>query len=141
MVGLSLAILLQWYDFGCTYCLCLDDSWLVHSLDHLYSRTDLGYTRNCSRQLKQSWPNINQALSLKTVTGGINGGVISETTLKSLDYRRDYLFLLSLFLHNTKPVARQVFCWHHLHHSHDILICVAFNDLILILFFRKRCSC
>ncbi|CAI0388569.1 unnamed protein product [Linum tenue] len=63
-----------------------------------------------SRHLQQplnELPSINQASSRKKLTGGINGGVINEVTLKSLDYRRDFLFPLSLLLHNTRPVGRQ----------------------------------
>ncbi|CAN1845088.1 hypothetical protein LINPERHAP1_LOCUS37715 [Linum perenne] len=52
-------------------------------------------------------PSISQALSRKKLTGGINGGVINEDTLKSLDYKRDFLYPLSLLLHNTRPVGRQ----------------------------------
>ncbi|KAM7254037.1 hypothetical protein ACFE04_031719 [Oxalis oulophora] len=56
---------------------------------------------------QQSHAYTSHALLRKKITGGINGGVINEATLKSLDFKRDYLFPLSLFLHNTRPVGRQ----------------------------------
>ncbi|CAI9095531.1 OLC1v1031512C1 [Oldenlandia corymbosa var. corymbosa] len=43
----------------------------------------------------------------KRITGGMNGGLINDVTLKSLDFRRDFLFPLSLLLHNTRPVGRE----------------------------------
>ncbi|CAA2974478.1 transmembrane [Olea europaea subsp. europaea] len=49
----------------------------------------------------------SHALSRKKITGGINGGLIDESTLKLLGYRRDYLFPFSLLLHNTRSVGRQ----------------------------------
>lgn len=53
---------------------------------------------------------MSQLLSRKKMTGGINGGVISDATLTSLEYKRDFLFPFSLLLHNTRPVGRQVIC-------------------------------
>lgn len=47
-------------------------------------------------------------LSRKKITKGFNGGIINEATLKSLCYRRDFLFPFSLLLLNTRPVGRQV---------------------------------
>lgn len=58
--------------------------------------------------MQQNWPFVGHALSVKRITGGINGGLINHTTLRSLDYKRDFLFPLSLLLHNTRPVGRQV---------------------------------
>ncbi|KAL2472142.1 hypothetical protein Adt_40278 [Abeliophyllum distichum] len=49
----------------------------------------------------------SHALSRKKITGGINGGLIDEATLKLLGYRRDFFFPFSLLLHNTRPVGRQ----------------------------------
>lgn len=48
----------------------------------------------------------------KITTKGFNGGIVNEATLKSLGYRRDFLFPFSLLLLNTRPVGRQVlgFC-------------------------------
>jgi len=51
---------------------------------------------------------MSNSLSLKRITGGINGGLINDATLKSLDFKRDFLFPLSLLLCNTRPVGRQV---------------------------------
>lgn len=62
------------------------------------------------KTLKQpllSHPCTSYALSRKRFTGGVNGGLINDTTLKSLDFRRDYLFPFSLLLQNTRPVGRQ----------------------------------
>lgn len=47
-------------------------------------------------------------LSRKKITKGFNGGIINKVTLKSLDYKRDFLFPFSLLLLNTRPVGRQV---------------------------------
>ncbi|KAF7810029.1 uncharacterized protein G2W53_036772 [Senna tora] len=59
------------------------------------------------KQLQHSWPYMSNSLSLKRITGGINGGLINDATLKSLDFKRDFLFPLSLLLCNTRPVGRQ----------------------------------
>src|SRR5262245_44772357 len=50
----------------------------------------------------------SQLLSRKRITAGTNGGLINEISLKSLDFKRDYLFPFSLLLHNTRPVGREV---------------------------------
>ncbi|KAH9776795.1 Ephrin rec like domain-containing protein [Citrus sinensis] len=60
-----------------------------------------------SRKQQQSWLHTNQSLSLKKITGGINGGLINHTTVKYLEFKRDFLFPVSLLLHNTRPVGRQ----------------------------------
>ncbi|KAJ4759142.1 ephrin type-B receptor [Rhynchospora pubera] len=65
---------------------------------------------NVSRQvwLNQSQPqSMSNRFSRKRLTGGVNGGIINEGTLGSLDYRRDYLFPLSLLLQNTRPIGFQ----------------------------------
>ncbi|CAL9044534.1 unnamed protein product [Musa banksii] len=59
------------------------------------------------KPLQQSQPCTSHTMSCKKLTGGVNGGIINEVTLKSLDYRRDYLFPLSLLLQNTRPVGFQ----------------------------------
>lgn len=61
-----------------------------------------------SRKQQQSWLYTNQSLSLKKITGGINGGLINHTTVKYLEFKRDFLFPVSLLLHNTRPVGPQV---------------------------------
>lgn len=75
---------------------------------HLYSRKDTAVARKSLKQLQKSQPHTSHALSRKRITGGINGGLINDATLKSLDFRRDFLFPFSLLLHNTGPVGRQV---------------------------------
>ncbi|XP_021813378.1 uncharacterized protein LOC110756280 isoform X1 [Prunus avium] len=75
--------------------------------DNELPRSNAACTRKCSKQMQQSWPFVGHALSVKRITGGINGGLINLTTLRSLDYKRDFLFPLSLLLHNTRPVGRQ----------------------------------
>lgn len=70
------------------------------------------YLRNATaaaqktQQLNQSSLS-SHVLSRKKISGGINGGLINEATVKSLDYRKDFLFPFSLFLHNTRPVGRE----------------------------------
>lgn len=59
------------------------------------------------KQPQQSQPYMTHALCRKRIMGGINGGLINDVTLKSLDFRRDFLFPFSLLLHNTRPVGRQ----------------------------------
>lgn len=68
----------------------------------------MAHGRKNVKQLQHSWPYISNSLSLKRITGGINGGLVNDATLKSLDFRRDFLFPLSLLLCNTRPVGRQV---------------------------------
>nr|XP_048319674.1 uncharacterized protein LOC107405408 [Ziziphus jujuba var. spinosa] len=71
-------------------------------------RTNSANASKYPKQSQQSWPYMGQALFLKRKTGGgINGGLINDITLKSLDFKRDYLFPFSLLLHNTRPVSRQ----------------------------------
>ncbi|XP_074269772.1 uncharacterized protein LOC141592825 [Silene latifolia] len=48
----------------------------------------------------------SQALSRRT-NGLINGAIINEATLKSLEFRKDYFFPFSVFLRNTRPVGSQ----------------------------------
>ncbi|XP_057487508.1 uncharacterized protein LOC130773578 [Actinidia eriantha] len=59
-----------------------------------------------SQKLHQS-QYTSHALSRKKISGGINGGLINDATVKSLDVRKDFLFPLSLLLHNTRPVGRE----------------------------------
>lgn len=73
-----------------------------------YARTHAAFARTTFKQSQQSLPSIGHALSIKKITGGINGGLINDATLKSLEFRRDFLFPLSLILHNTRPIGRQV---------------------------------
>lgn len=82
-----------------------------------YTRTDAASARTNTKQSQQSLSFIGHALSIKKITGGINGGIINDSTLRSLDYRRDYLFPFSLLLHNTRPVGRQVKSFVPLLHS------------------------
>ncbi|PON48406.1 MraZ [Trema orientale] len=70
-------------------------------------RNNAAFARTTFKQSQQSLPYVGHALSIKKITGGINGGLINETTLKSLDFRRDFLFPVSLIVHNTRPVGRQ----------------------------------
>ncbi|WCJ20729.1 hypothetical protein M5689_002944 [Euphorbia peplus] len=83
----------------------------LHSLDHsdfMDSSNDECMRKSntsSSKSLKQ--PYMSQVLSRKKMTGGINGGVINDATLASLEYKRDFVFPFSLLLHNTRPVGRQ----------------------------------
>ncbi|CAN1146133.1 hypothetical protein LINPERHAP2_LOCUS15073 [Linum perenne] len=86
------------------------NSWESDKSDRINSKKPRDNGSCTSKVLKQPMdelPSISQALSRKKLTGGINGGVINEDTLKSLDYKRDFLYPLSLLLHNTRPVGRQ----------------------------------
>lgn len=58
--------------------------------------------------MQQSWPYVGHALSIKRITGGINGDLINVTTLRSMEYKKDFLFPLSLLMNNTRPIGRQV---------------------------------
>ncbi|KAK9716251.1 hypothetical protein RND81_06G221200 [Saponaria officinalis] len=58
------------------------------------------------RQLLQTQSYISQASSRRT-SGLITGTLINDDTLNSLQFRKDYLFPFSLFLHNTRPVGFQ----------------------------------
>lgn len=60
------------------------------------------------KQPQQSWPYSSHALPLKRITGGINGGLINDATLSSLEVKRDILFPVSLLLRNTRPIGREV---------------------------------
>ncbi|KAG0496836.1 hypothetical protein HPP92_001527 [Vanilla planifolia] len=60
-----------------------------------------------SKQIQQNQPSVNPLISRKRLTGGVSGGILNETTLKSLDYKRDYLFPFSLLLQNTRPMGLQ----------------------------------
>ncbi|KAL9387472.1 hypothetical protein Peur_020596 [Populus x canadensis] len=75
--------------------------------NHSYYRNNASCTSRSLKLLQQERPYLSQALSRKKMTGGINGGLLNEATLKSLDFKRDFLFPLSLLLHNTRPVGRQ----------------------------------
>lgn len=69
------------------------------------SRKNFAVTLQCSRQASQGQPCGSNAVSRKRLTGGVNGGVINEGTLKSLEYKRDYLFPFSLLLQNCRPIG------------------------------------
>ncbi|KAB1202689.1 hypothetical protein CJ030_MR8G012641 [Morella rubra] len=56
---------------------------------------------------QQPWACTSHALPLKRITGGINGGLINNTTVKFLDFKRDFAFPLYILLHNSRPVGRQ----------------------------------
>ncbi|XVF52441.1 hypothetical protein PTKIN_Ptkin05aG0018300 [Pterospermum kingtungense] len=70
-----------------------------------YQRKDAASSGKTLKQLQQPYP--THALSRKKITGGINGGLINDATLRSLEFKRDFLFPFSLLLHNTRPVGRQ----------------------------------
>ncbi|KAK1367713.1 MraZ [Heracleum sosnowskyi] len=58
-------------------------------------------------QPQSSQLHVSHALCQKKISFGTNGGIINDSTLKSLDFRKDFLFPPSLLLHNTRPVGRQ----------------------------------
>ncbi|PPD84480.1 hypothetical protein GOBAR_DD18560 [Gossypium barbadense] len=57
--------------------------------------------------LQQSWPYPTHALSRRKIIGGINGGLINDATVKSLEFKRDIFFPFSLLVHNTTPIGHQ----------------------------------
>lgn len=59
-------------------------------------------------QANQDQPCTSYTVSRKRLTGGVNGGIINEGTLNSLDYKRDYLFPFSLLLQNFRPIGYTV---------------------------------
>lgn len=69
------------------------------------SRKNFAVPLQGSKQANQEQPCTSYAVSRKRLTGGVSGGVINEETLKSLDYKRDYLFPFSLLLQNCKPIG------------------------------------
>ncbi|KAI0500676.1 hypothetical protein KFK09_018892 [Dendrobium nobile] len=79
----------------------------VHHADILDTRKNLPVSRKNTKQIQQTQTSVNPTISRKRLTGGVNGGVVNEATLKSLDYRRDYLFPFSLLLQNTRPIGLQ----------------------------------
>ncbi|KAM3263833.1 hypothetical protein P3L10_000827 [Capsicum annuum] len=73
-----------------------------------FSRKVPKIVRRTLKQPQESQQCSSHALlSRKKITGGMNGGLINDSTVKSLDFRRDYLFPCSLLLHNTRPVGRE----------------------------------
>lgn len=64
-----------------------------------------------TKQLQPSQSYTSHVLTRKRVAGGVNGGIINDISLKSLEFTRDYFFPFSLFLHNTRPTGRQVLCY------------------------------
>ncbi|GAV89383.1 hypothetical protein CFOL_v3_32800, partial [Cephalotus follicularis] len=80
---------------------------LFWSFTDLYSRGNAACVSKSLKQLQQRQPFMSHVLCRKKITGGINGGLINDATLKSLDFKRDFLFPLSLLLHNTRPVGHQ----------------------------------
>lgn len=93
-----------------------------------------------SKQLQQGQPSPSHTVS-KGLTGGVNGGIINEVTLKSLDYRRDYLFPLSLLLQNTRPVGFQVITFVFSTCAFAGQFGDASVKMKLDFCFRKCCSC
>ncbi|KAA8522109.1 hypothetical protein F0562_012577 [Nyssa sinensis] len=102
-----------YYQFGV---LVMVGNYSLHNLHHsdLSDRISDKCPRNVAtvaqkslKKPQQSQTYISHALSRKRISGGINGGLINDATLKSLDYRRDFLFPFSLLLHNTRPLGRQ----------------------------------
>ncbi|KAG8374639.1 hypothetical protein BUALT_Bualt10G0016900 [Buddleja alternifolia] len=71
------------------------------------SRNFAPVAQSSAKPTEESQVFTSHLLSRKKITGGFNGGIINETTLKSLGYKRNYLFPFSLLLLNTRPVGRQ----------------------------------
>ncbi|XP_051212959.1 uncharacterized protein [Lolium perenne] len=69
------------------------------------SRKKIAVPVQKSKQANQEQPCTSYAVSRKRLSGGVNGVVINEETLKSLDCKRDYLFPFSLLLQNCRPIG------------------------------------
>lgn len=65
------------------------------------SREDAASSTESLTQFDQSW----QSLSLKRITGVVNGGLINKANVGFLHYRWDFLYPLSLLLRNRKPIG------------------------------------
>ncbi|KAH6818003.1 MraZ [Perilla frutescens var. frutescens] len=63
--------------------------------------------QNSAKHAEESQVYTGSLLSRKKITKGFNGGIINESTLQALGYKRDFLFPFSLLLLNTRPVGRQ----------------------------------
>lgn len=69
------------------------------------SRKNVAVPLQDFNQANLDQPCTSYAVSRKRLTGGVNGGIINEGTLKSLHYKRDYLFPFSLLLRNSRPLG------------------------------------
>ncbi|MBA0718588.1 hypothetical protein Golax_006329 [Gossypium laxum] len=74
-----------------------------------YPRKDATSAGKSLEHLQQSWPYPTHALSRRKIIGGINGGLINDATVKSLEFKRDIFFPFSLLVHNTMPIGHQDF--------------------------------
>lgn len=95
----------------CTNFECLTFVDLIEAICFLLSpssRKVATFVQKSLLQPQASQLYMSHALCRKKITGGTNGGLINDATLKSLDVRKDFLFPLSLLFHNTRPVGRQV---------------------------------
>ncbi|PPR81078.1 hypothetical protein GOBAR_AA39637 [Gossypium barbadense] len=72
-----------------------------------YPRKDAASAGKSLEHLQQSWPYPTHALSRRKIIGGINGGLINDATVKSLEFKRDIFFPFSLLVHNTTPIGHQ----------------------------------
>uniref|UniRef100_A0A0E0DAX6 Uncharacterized protein n=1 Tax=Oryza meridionalis TaxID=40149 RepID=A0A0E0DAX6_9ORYZ len=77
----------------------------LHQHDHVSEFIDRSRKNISSKKLNQDQPCTSYAVSRKRLTGGVNGGIINEGTLKSLECKRDYLFPFSLLLQNCRPIG------------------------------------
>ncbi|XP_038888231.1 uncharacterized protein LOC120078090 isoform X2 [Benincasa hispida] len=65
------------------------------------SREDAASSTESLTQFDQNW----QSLSLKKITGVVNGGLINKANVGLLHYRWDFLYPFSLLLRNRKPIG------------------------------------
>ncbi|CAA6666999.1 unnamed protein product [Spirodela intermedia] len=90
----------------------VNDSFILHMHHQVLGATSPERPRRGSSsphkslvRLQQNNPPISQTGSRRRTTGGVNGTIISEATLRSLQCKRDYLFPFSLLLQNTRPIG------------------------------------
>lgn len=85
----------------------MSQSVLLERSTHEYPSKCDSITIKSLKQVQHNQLYMTHALCRRRITGGVNGGLLNGSTLKSLDFRRDFLFPLSHILHNTRPIGCQ----------------------------------
>ncbi|KAI4369970.1 hypothetical protein MLD38_018359 [Melastoma candidum] len=57
--------------------------------------------------LQSTHTNSSHAIVRKRIAGGVSGGLLTEVSLKSLDFKRDFAFPMCLLLRNMRPIGWQ----------------------------------
>lgn len=69
-------------------------------------KNDESARRGIDRQQVPAY--CSHVLARKRINGGINGGIINDASIRSLDFKRDYAFPMCLLLRNMRPIGHQV---------------------------------